>query len=365
MTKNSTKLGAQMTAREIFRGHMHKTATVTGAKDEMLLRLAKQLALQGQNGAFIVPEQPAHTGYSPGSRILRAGADIRKRKFGTPKLPNESTHSSSQLVLSIDDEPTIIEWVAATLTEHGFSVIGATSVDSAITQIQRNLDLRLVITDLDMPEQDGLCVLKYLHQNLRFSHVLSAVYSGKIDKGYMLNALELGASDFIAKPTPSEVFLKRITDIFARRQLKIILCTPDAISRSLIEKMLKGAGYEVSCTDNGAGVVKLLSSTKRHLIVTEFLLNDMTGLDLLQKASEQAVPPPFVFLEEPRLKLTADSIRAVGGHGLISKPFRSVEILQLIGSLERYVKTASIAVGASCVALCETIDEIAVSVMFV
>jgi CheY-like chemotaxis protein len=338
---------------------LSKSVTTKFSKEDLLLRLAKQLALQGQNGTLLKPEQPVHAGYSPGSRILRAGADARKKKLGSVHSPNESAHSSRQLVLSVDDEPAIIEWVAATLSDHGFNVIGATSVDSAITQIQRNLDLRLVITDLEMGEECGLGVLKYLHQNLRFSHVMSAVYSGKIDKKYMLSALEHGASDFIAKPIPSEVFIKRVTDIFTRRQLKIILCTPDSISRSLLEKMLKGAGYQVDCADNGAGVVKLLSSTQRHLIITEFLLDDATGLDLLHMTSEQGTPPPFVFLEEPRLKLTVDSIRAVGGHGLIGKPFRSAEILHLIGSLERYVKAASLTVGTSCLALCEIIDEMA------
>ncbi|MEK7774836.1 MAG: response regulator [Candidatus Zixiibacteriota bacterium] len=309
-------------------------------KDDLLLRLAKQLALHGQEGALIATDQSAKQCYSPGSRILRSAADVRQRRGRPPGETDLQNPDPQRLVLVVDDESTIIEWVSATLANQGFRVIGATNAIDAIDQIQRRSQLSLVITDMSMSPKDGLFVLEYLQRNLRFAHIPSIVYSGQYDAHIICHAIKCGAIDFIAKPCPSEVFSDRVCEAMAERTLKILLCSRDTISSSILAKMLNSAGYSVDRVDDGNSALRALSSTRRQLVITEFLLNDMTGLDLLQGASAHSNPPPFVFIEEPSLKLKVDTVKAVGGYGLIFRPFKSNEIVQLVRSLERFIQFA-------------------------
>ncbi len=61
------------------------------------------------------------------------------------------------VVLSVEDEPLIAEFVQASLEDAGYTVISAANADEAIAILQNRSDIRLIITDIDMPgSMDGL-----------------------------------------------------------------------------------------------------------------------------------------------------------------------------------------------------------------
>lgn len=125
-------------------------------------------------------------------------------------------------VIIVDDE----EYVRTELVElfpweqYGFELIGEVeNVKTAINLIKKtNPDL--VITDIRMPEQDGLELISWLVQYA--PGIVVAVISAYNDFSYVREALRLGASDYLIKaeatPETTGAFLQRVSRILTERR---------------------------------------------------------------------------------------------------------------------------------------------------
>jgi PAS domain S-box-containing protein len=118
-----------------------------------------------------------------------------------------------ELILFIDDDRSVREMVTPTLLEHGYRVVSAANGPEALALLRRDAkDIRLVMTDLAMPEMDGLELLGIL----RASHPELPVIlmSGTLEPGK--DQLPPGARAFLAKPFQLEQLLGAIAGALER-----------------------------------------------------------------------------------------------------------------------------------------------------
>src|SRR3990170_6409711 len=100
-------------------------------------------------------------------------------------------------ILVVDDKQMMRDSVATTLQRAGFQVIAAADGATAIKMVGRHRP-SAVITDLKMPEMDGLELLtKLKHADEQLPVVIMTAY-GTVDAA--VNAMKDGAFDFIQKP---------------------------------------------------------------------------------------------------------------------------------------------------------------------
>jgi DNA-binding NtrC family response regulator len=109
----------------------------------------------------------------------------------------------TEKILVVDDEQVICDSVKKILTRKGYSVDTALSANEALEKIQmRNFDL--VITDIMMPELDGIDFLKFLKENYGEIDVIMITGYPSIES--TVKAIKLGAFDYLQKPfTPDEL----------------------------------------------------------------------------------------------------------------------------------------------------------------
>src|SRR5579859_5856155 len=112
------------------------------------------------------------------------------------------------LILVIDDDPDTRELVKATLTGAGHEVVLASEGRTGVqTYRQRRTDL--IITDLFMPEQEGLETIKQLR--MEFPDCIIIAMSGRPTSGTMLSvAKRLGANAGLQKPFLPQELLKLV-----------------------------------------------------------------------------------------------------------------------------------------------------------
>ena len=114
--------------------------------------------------------------------------------------------SDKQRILIVDDEPQITRVLRRSLTTHGYDVHVALDGESAL-QTFGDWSPDLVITDLSMPNMDGL----ELCRNLRaISQVPVIVLSVKGEERTKVQALNAGADDYVTKPFGMDELLARI-----------------------------------------------------------------------------------------------------------------------------------------------------------
>jgi CheY-like chemotaxis protein len=99
-------------------------------------------------------------------------------------------------ILLVEDEPLIRLGLASLVEEAGYDVIEAANAGEAIRMLEANRDVRLVVTDVDMPGgMDGVRLAHFVRDRWPPIHII--VISGKV--GVRPSELPAGAR-FVAKP---------------------------------------------------------------------------------------------------------------------------------------------------------------------
>ncbi|HEY2185484.1 MAG TPA: response regulator [Xanthobacteraceae bacterium] len=124
---------------------------------------------------------------------------------------SQSQHPAQHIAI-VDDEQPARDMVGDYLRMHGFSVTlcdGGASLRQSIAQ--RVPDL--IVLDLNMPEEDGLSIIRDLKQNNGIPIIMLTATASAIDR---VVGLELGADDYLAKPCELRELLARIRSVLRR-----------------------------------------------------------------------------------------------------------------------------------------------------
>jgi two-component system chemotaxis response regulator CheY len=114
----------------------------------------------------------------------------------------------SQTVLVVDDSKTMRDMVTFALTGAGFQVVQAGDGKEAVVKLSNGSKPALVVTDLNMPEMDGITLIKEIRKMpaLKFTPILMLTTESSDEKKAAGKAA--GATGWIVKPFNPEQFLK-------------------------------------------------------------------------------------------------------------------------------------------------------------
>jgi DNA-binding response OmpR family regulator len=112
----------------------------------------------------------------------------------------------------------------------------------------------------------------------------------------------------------------------------ILVVDDDATVRSLEAQLLSSQGYNVLQADNGAEALRLADTATIHLLLTDFVMPDVDGLELTRKF--RAVHPETpVLMVSGSLPLTNNTIANLAHFASLPKPFAFDELLQKVRTL--------------------------------
>ncbi|HEY6262748.1 MAG TPA: response regulator [Nitrospiraceae bacterium] len=119
----------------------------------------------------------------------------------------------SKTALVVDDSPTMRQMVALTLINAGFTVVEAEHGKDAVNKIAGGSKMDIVVTDLNMPEMDGITLIKELRKMsaFKFTPILMLTTESAEDKKQAGKAA--GATGWIVKPFNPELMLKVIAKV--------------------------------------------------------------------------------------------------------------------------------------------------------
>jgi len=121
--------------------------------------------------------------------------------------------SQSQHIFIVDDEAPAREMVGDYLKMHGFTVTLCDGGNSLRAAIEAGTAPDLVVLDLNMPEEDGLSIIRNLKSRTNVPIIMLTATASPIDR---VVGLELGADDYIAKPCELRELMARIRSVLRR-----------------------------------------------------------------------------------------------------------------------------------------------------
>ena len=111
-------------------------------------------------------------------------------------------------ILIVDDDATILDLLDDLLTDAGYQVTRASGGREAL-QLFDSGRFQLAIVDWQMPEIDGLELLKTIRSSIKGMHIYAILLSGRIEQEDIVAGLSAGADDYLCKPfNPNELLLR-------------------------------------------------------------------------------------------------------------------------------------------------------------
>jgi len=118
-------------------------------------------------------------------------------------------------ILAVDDSVSTLEVLERNLTQAGYSVFTARTVDEALPILQR-ASIDLVITDLKMPKVGGLELIRHVRTNFLEMAVIMITGYGSIESA--VAAIKEGAEEYLTKPFTDEELLSAVQRTIANVQ---------------------------------------------------------------------------------------------------------------------------------------------------
>lgn len=201
-------------------------------------------------------------------------------------------------VLVVDDEPQIRQFLDTGLTGRGYTVMTASDGLKALDMI---IAFRpdIVILDLAMPRLDGIGVLRRVRE---WSDVPIIVLSVRDDEPGKVEALDLGADDYLTKPFGMNELLARIR-VAVRHATQgdvnaALVLQAGALTMDLERRVVRLASDEIHLTPTEFDVLHVLMTNSDRVVTQRQLLREVWG-----PSYEQDVQTLRIFIAQLRRKL--------------------------------------------------------------
>ena len=177
-------------------------------------------------------------------------------------------------VLVIDDEPPIRKLLRMGLSTQGYEILEASNGKMALDLLQQNP--ALIILDLGLPDIQGHELLRTIRS--RNDSVPIVVLSSRGDEAGKVQALDLGADDYVTKPFGMEELTARLRAAL-RHQLQVhgerpVFRTGD-LSVDLVRRIVKVGDKEVKLSPKEYELLRVLVQHAGKVLTHRFLLQEL------------------------------------------------------------------------------------------
>lgn len=207
--------------------------------------------------------------------------------------------SVKNTIVIIDDEVQIRKILSIALESADYKVIEAENAKDGIVQVATNHP-QLVILDLGLPDRDGLSVLKELRTWSKIPVIILSVKNSEED---IVQALDLGADDYLTKPFNTFELMARIRANIRRNiQVEVsMVFTNGNLTIDLASRIVKKENEELKLTNTEYLLLVLLSSNIDKVLTHRFILKEIWGPSAVENSQYLRV-----FIGQLRKKIEDD-----------------------------------------------------------
>jgi signal transduction histidine kinase/ligand-binding sensor domain-containing protein/DNA-binding response OmpR family regulator len=297
---------------ELYRGEINVESEVgKGSTFSITLPVSREffkdeeiVTIPGKSAGKISGEVPENSLYDPVESDLQQDAINEKDK-------------DRPVILIVEDNPDLRNYISRNLFGH-YQVLEA---ENGIKGLEKTIESipDLVISDLMMPEMDGVEMCDRIKSDERTSHIPLIMLTARADKSSKLESLETGADDYILKPFDAEELQVRVRNLIEQRK---------NLRERFKKKFLTATVDQELPAPEDEFLTRVLDCIKKHLSEPEFNVEQMgkelsvSHSQLYRKILAMTDQTPNVFMRNIRLKMAARMF--MEGHKNVTRVLYSV-----------------------------------------
>src|SRR6202050_1204691 len=181
--------------------------------------------------------------------------------------------------LVVEDDPNIVDLIRSNLAVRGFDTVVSVDGVRALKLLETE-DPDIVLLDLMLPEADGFDLCRQIRERSSVAVIVVSARGGERDR---VNALNMGADDYMTKPFSVEELLARITATLRRTRAlaasepaPVVLSAGDVVIDLANQQVLK-AGTPVHLTPTEFALLRELVTNRGKLLTHAHLLRPWWG----------------------------------------------------------------------------------------
>ncbi len=182
-------------------------------------------------------------------------------------------------VLIVDDEPPIRRFLRTSLTAQGYDIVEVEDGVKALDEVRR-MSPDVLVLDLGLPGMDGLEVIRRLRGGGATLPII--VLSSRADEAGKVEALDLGADDYVTKPFGVDELLARIRAAMRHKlqqQGERPVFRSGALTVDLVRRIVTAQGAEVKLSPREYDLLRILVAHAGKVLTHRFILKEVWGGD--------------------------------------------------------------------------------------
>jgi two-component system KDP operon response regulator KdpE len=212
------------------------------------------------------------------------------------------TAAAPTRVLVVDDEPAIRRFLRTSLTAQGFVVTEAADGTTALDLLKRGA-CDLLVLDLGLPDLDGFAMIRQLRE--AGSSLPIIVLSSRVDEAGKVQALDLGADDYVTKPFGVDELLARVRAALRHRlqqQGERPVFRSGDLTVDQVRRVVTVRGAEIKLSPREYDLLGLLVQHAGKVLTHRLILRELWG-------GESDVQYIRIYIRALRQKIEADPER--------------------------------------------------------
>ena len=202
--------------------------------------------------------------------------DSETNNYNAPEVKNDKTIDNQEaLILIAEDNPDLLEFLVESLSNH-FRVVKSKNGKEALNLII-SLHPDLIISDIIMPEMDGIELCKRIKQDIRISHIPVILLTALSTVQDKISGMQSGADAYVSKPFNEEFLISQIDNLLnSRKTLRSLFASKQEewdeevnilnIDKKLIENAIDTVENNISNYDfTVEDFAKSLNLSRTHL----------------------------------------------------------------------------------------------------
>jgi len=255
-------------------------------------------------------------------------------------------------VLIVDDNQTNLTILKTQLEHWEMAPVTAKSGAEALNILLTDNNFQLVITDMEMPNMDGVGFTKELKLNnkdvpvimlssigdetkKKFPGLFSSILTKPVKLHHLCSSIQTAINDvkeILAEEKPTQILSN---DFAQQNPLKIMVAEDNLINQKLIIRILNKLGYEPDLAQNGLEVLEKLKSKSFDVILMDIQMPEMDGLEATGAVRKLSIPQPIIIaMTANAMSEDRDICIKAGMDDYIAKPMKLQELVDKLKKAE-------------------------------